>query len=112
MKIQTEAHGNVHVIVPHGPLVRDDVDDFRRTVETAMVGQGMRVVLDLADVPYVDSIGIETLSELCDVSLSVHVRPKLAGLTDTCREALELTNVLGRVEAFDTVDNALRSCQR
>jgi anti-anti-sigma factor len=70
MKIQTEAHGNVHVIVPHGPLVSDDVDDFRRTVETAMVGQGMRVVLDLTDVPYLDSIGIETIAELCDVSLS------------------------------------------
>jgi anti-anti-sigma factor len=79
MKIQTEAHGNVHVIVAHGPLVRDDVEDFRRTVETAMVGQGMRAVLDLSDVPYLDSVGIETIAELCDVSLSVHVRPKLAG---------------------------------
>ena len=34
---------------------------------------------------------------------------KLAGLTDTCREILDLTDLLGEFEQFDTVENAVRS---
>jgi hypothetical protein len=66
----------------------------------------------MADVPYLDSGGIELLLELCGAHLSPHQRPKLAALSETCMEALELTDVLPRLEVYDTVDNALRSCKR
>lgn len=112
MKIQTHSSSNVAVITAHGPLVTEEALDFRHAVETALAGGGKRVVVDMADVPYLDSQGIELLLEICDASLSPHKRPKLAAFSETCLEALELTNVLPRLEVFDTVDNALRSCQR
>ncbi|MBP7747951.1 MAG: STAS domain-containing protein [Phycisphaerae bacterium] len=112
MKIQTQPHGNLTVLVAHGPLVADELDDLRRAVETALAAGNKRVVIDLADVPYLDSAGIELLLNLCGVHLATPQRPKLASLSETCLEALELTDVLPRIDVFDTVDNALRSCQR
>lgn len=112
MKVQSQPHGNVTVVIPHGPLIAEEMIDFRRAIETAVHAKAKRVVVDLGDVPYVDSGGIELLLELCSIRLPPHERPKLAGLSETCMEALELTNTLPRLEVFDTVDNALRSCQR
>jgi anti-anti-sigma factor len=112
MKVQAQNHGSVTVLAAHGPLVADELSDFRRGVETANAAQARRVILDLADVPYLDSAGIELLLDVCGAHVSPVSRPKLAALSETCREALELTDVLPRLEVFDTVENALRSCQR
>lgn len=112
MKLKTQAHGHVAVLEAHGPLITDDLTDFRRAIETATASGAKRVVVDLADVPYLDSGGIELLLELCDANLSPYQRPKLAALSETCMEALELTDILPRLEVFDTVENALRSCQQ
>jgi anti-anti-sigma factor len=111
VKVDAQPNGNIMVLVAHGPLVADELIDLRRSIEEA-IANARRVVLDLADVPYLDSSGIELLIELCSVHLSPYQRPTLAALSETCMEALELTDVLQRVEVFDNVDNALRSCQR
>jgi anti-sigma B factor antagonist len=112
MKIQAQPNGNVMVLVAHGPLVGEELVDLRRAIETESAGQAKRVVLDLHDVPYLDSAGIEFLVQTCDLSVSAVRRPTLAALSETCREALELTDTLPRLPVYDTVENALRSCQR
>jgi len=112
MKVDTLPHGMVAVVVPHGPLVTDDVDDFRRAIEAAGERRSGRVVVDLGDVPFLDSVGIEALLGLYTASRTATSAPKLAALTETCRDTLDLTDVLPRLEVFDTVENALRSYNR
>lgn len=107
--MQAQSHGNATVLAAHGPLVADELPDFRRAVEAALATRARRVILDLADVPYLDSGGIELLLELADVALPHHQRPRLASLSETCMEALQLTDVLPRLEVFDTVESALRA---
>jgi anti-anti-sigma factor len=111
VKVQTQNQGNVTVLALHGPLVTDELVDVRRALQTAG-GDVRRTVLDMADVPYLDSSGIELLLELCDIHRSPHQRPKMAAVSETCLEALELTDALPRLDVFDTVENAIRSCQR
>jgi anti-sigma B factor antagonist len=112
MKVQSQPHGHASVLAAHGPLIAEELIDLRRAVETAVAAGTKRVVIDLADVPYLDSSGIELLLELCGVSHAPLKHPKLAALSETCMEALQLTEVLPRLEVYDTVENALRSCQQ
>lgn len=112
MKVETQAQGNMTVVLPHGPLIAEEMIDFRRAVEEVTAAQSRRAVVDMADVPYLDSGGIELLLELSNVNLPPRQRPTLAALSETCLEALELTDVLPRLEVFDTVESALRSCQQ
>jgi len=111
VRIQTESHGSVAVVVPHGPLVGEETLDLKRALAAAAVMK-RRIVVDMTDVPYLDSRGIELLLEQCGGQVPAHQRPRLASLAETCAEALELTDVLPRLEVFDTVDNALRGFQR
>jgi anti-anti-sigma factor len=112
MKVETQLHGMVAVVVPHGALVADESADFKRAVAEAVERKGGRVVIDLSEVPYLDSVGIESLLELYSGQPSAMGGPKLAALSETCREALDLTDVLARLDVFDTVENALRSYNR
>jgi anti-anti-sigma factor len=112
MKIHTQPHGNVSVVVAHGPLIAEELIDLRRAVDQTAATGNRHVIVDLADVPYLDSSGIEMLLELCGPQNVLHQRPKLAAVSATCLEALELTDVLPRLEVYDTVENALRSCRR
>ncbi|MBN2448366.1 MAG: STAS domain-containing protein [Phycisphaerae bacterium] len=111
MKTDVQPHGSVMVVTPHGPLTREEVAEFRNTVGQAIASREGRVVLDLQHVPYVDSEGIESLLELCGATESLN-RPRLAQLDETCREALDLTEVLWQLEVFDTVESAIRSYKR
>ena len=112
MKIDTQLHGSVSVLVPHGALAGDDVEDFRDHLHNTIDQKSGRVVVNMDDVPYLDSIGIEALVSLCTGTHSASARPRLAQLGETAREALHLTDVLERLTVFDTVESAIRSYKR
>ena len=112
MKVDTQLHGSVSVIAPHGPLAGDDVVPFQRALSQAIELKSGRVVVDMGDVPYLDSSGIETLLSLCGGAQAASARPRLAKLGETSREALDLTNVLDKLTIFDTVESAIRSYKR
>ena len=111
MKVETQHHGTVAVVVPHGPLVRDEIDDLRRALETTLELKSGRVVIDMTHVPWLDSAGIETLASAARAE-EYPYPPRVAALNDTCREALDLTGVLASLDTFDTVENAIRSFKR
>lgn len=112
MKVDTQVHGNVTVLVPHGPLITDELPSFRKTLDTATESRMGRVVIDMREVPFLDSTGIEALLTISGHVPGALARPRLAGLSDTCREALDLTDVLHRLDVFDTVENAIKSFAR
>jgi anti-anti-sigma factor len=112
VKVDTQPHGSVSVLVPHGPLAGEDVEHLRQSLSLAIDQKGGRIVLDMSDVPYLDSSGIEALLELCAGQRIGSARPRLAQLGETCREALDLTDVLPGLTVFDTVESAIRSYKR
>lgn len=155
MKIDLQQHGNTAVLVPHGPLIRDELEKFRERAAGALRMHAGRVVLDMSQVPFLDSGGIEALLELFSAHPAaggIELPPSMAGdesrmangeertqepggsdamrpsplaprnstaagprggrlaaLTETCREALDVTDSLTRLDVFDTVESALRS---
>lgn len=112
MKVDVQLHGSVSVVVPHGPLAGDETAAFHNALCRAIEQKSGRVVVDMTDVPYVDSGGIQALLELCGGAQAASARPRLVKLGETSREALDLTNVLDKLTIYDTVENAIRSYKR
>lgn len=108
MTIDRQSYGVVEVVTPRGPLVRDELEEFVHAAETVARERAGRLVIDMQDVPYMDSKGIEVLQAL-GAEGDTFVRPRIAQLNETCREALALTRVLPRLEVFDSVESAIRS---
>ncbi len=109
MKVDVAQHGSVAVIVPRGAITESEVEALQRTLGTDDARGGGRQVLDMSHVPWVDSAGIEFLLQFAASAPSAGLRPRLAALTDTVREAFDLTETLKRFYRFDTVESAVRS---
>jgi anti-anti-sigma factor len=109
MKVDTVSCGAVSILMPRGALITDEVPDFQGEVQSASQAMGGRVVIDMSGIPYLDSAGIQAVLSLYTEPNRTPFRPKLASLTETCRDALDLTNLISRLEVFDTVENAVRS---
>ncbi len=112
MKITRQEHGSVVVLSPHGPLTSDELPDLQREIEAALSARTSRAVVDMADVPYVDGKGIEAVLALGGSSGTSMRRVKIAALSDCVRVALDVTDVLPRLEVYDTVNDAIRGCRK
>ena len=109
MQIDTELNGGVRVLRPHGPLVRAEIDGFVNTVREVRSTSRGRFVLDMTDLHFVDSAGLEALLELSEESNSATVSIKLAATNETVREVLDLTGITEHFEHFLDVHSAVRS---
>ena len=108
MNVEIEQQGSVTVVVPHDALTETTVSDLRDRLERQAGPAQTRLVLDLARVSFVDSAGIEFLLAFAGGAAGA-LRPRVAGLSKTVREALYLTDTLKRLFVFDSVEAAVRS---
>ena len=109
MKIEKQKVGSVDVYTPSGPLVDSDSDTFSEMLRDRVRGSNPRIVLAMHDVPYLDSVAIEGLLDATDDLAAQASRLKLACVTATCREILELTGVAKRFSFFREVPDAVKS---
>ncbi len=109
MKVERQKVGSVGVVAPHGSITQAEVEEFVSAVEMTRQSAAGRIVLDMSGVAYADSVALEALLDFADRQRSDGQSAKVAGLTDTFREILDVTDLLGEFEPFDTVETAVRS---
>ena len=102
--------GDITVLDLSGLLVLDDGDAvFRDRVNALIDSERLRMVVNLADVTYIDSAGIGVL-----IGRYLGVRRRggdmrLANLTTRSHRVMTITHLLTVFEAYDSVDAAIRS---
>jgi anti-anti-sigma factor len=109
MKISTKRVGTVDVLKPHGPLADDDAGVFFEAVKGRLAGANPRFVVDMEEVPYLDSRGIEGLVDAARDMQLRGGRLRLAAVPQTCREVLDLTGHADELEFFQDSQDAVRS---
>ncbi len=109
VSIEEKRVGTVDVLTPAGPIVDEDAEDLIATMNNKLNSPNARFVLSMEKVPYIDSRGIEGLVDSSENLMGRGGRLRVAGVTATCREALELTGQSEKVDFFDTVQDAVRS---
>jgi anti-sigma B factor antagonist len=110
LHITTEERGEISVLNLNGRLVLDDGDAIFRDAVNELVGQQrLQMVVNLADVTYIDSAGIGVL---IGRFLSVRRRGgdmKLANLTSRSHRVMTITQLLDVFDCFDSVEAAVES---
>ncbi len=109
MKIDQQKVGTVDLLTPMGPLVDEDAVQFCELLAQRLSSTHPRVVVSMQEVSYVDSTALEGF---LDATENLRARAsilKLAQVTSTCREILELTGLSGRFRFFNDVQDAVRS---
>lgn len=109
MQIQQYQHGAVTVMKPEGPLVGDDAELFRTRTKASLRSSSGRLVVDACAVPYVDSDGLEALSDLSQEMSRAGQPLRICSATETVREVFVLTDLDRLFEHFEDVGSAVRS---
>jgi len=109
MKIEQIQHGTVLVLVPGAALVEEEVEEFAKRVRECFQGGNVKVVLQMNNVPFIDSAGLEALLALYGEALGMGGEIKISALTDIGRDILRATRLNNVIEVYDSTPDARRS---
>jgi anti-sigma B factor antagonist len=107
--VEKEVNG-VTVLQLAGRITLGDGSNELRTKLKEILSQGKtRLVLDLAEVSYIDSAGLGTLVAGYTSAQNQGANLKLANLTKRFHEQLNITKLVTVFEVFDNVQDAVKS---
>ncbi|HEX8324419.1 MAG TPA: STAS domain-containing protein [Tepidisphaeraceae bacterium] len=109
MKLHQQRHGAVTLLKPDGPLIEGAAAEFDQAARAIMTATLGRLVIDMSTVPFVDSVGLETLLDLTEVMEDSGRVLKLCGVNKTVRQVLEITEIDSLFDHFEDANSAVRS---
>ena len=110
MKIETRMVGDVRVLDCSGKItLGEGTMAVRNTVRDILKGDGKKIILNLADVTYIDSSGIGELVSTYTTVANSGGQLKLLNLTKKIQELLAITKLLTVFQVFDNEQSALAS---
>jgi len=110
MNIVERKVDDVTILDLHGKMLIGDGDDALREALTKVVDGGQtKVVLNLGDVPYVDSAGLGEIVRSYTTVTRKGGKLKLLNLTKKLEDLLSITKLLTVFETYDTEAEAVKS---
>jgi anti-sigma B factor antagonist len=110
MQITERALGDVLVLDLKGKITLGEGDELLKDKVNSLVNQGHRkILLNLADVPYLDSAGLGEVVRAYTTVSRQGGNLKLLNLTKRITDLLAITKLLTVFETFDAEDEAVRS---
>ncbi|MGH9140382.1 MAG: STAS domain-containing protein [Vicinamibacterales bacterium] len=110
MQIEERIVGDVVVLDLKGKITLGEGDELLKDKVNSLVNQGHRkIVLNLADVPYIDSAGLGEVVRTYTTVSRQGGSLKLLNLTKRITDLLSITKLLTVFETFDSENEAVRS---
>ena len=110
MQIEERAVGDVVVLDVKGKITLGEGDELLKDKVNSLVNQGhKKIVLNLADVPYIDSAGLGEVVRTYTTVSRQGGSLKLLNLTKRITDLLSITKLLTVFETFDSENEAVRS---
>ena len=110
MQITERAVGDVMVLDIKGKITLGEGDEQLKDKVNSLVNQGHRkMVLNLAEVPYLDSAGLGEVVRAYTTVSRQGGSLKLLSLTKRITDLLSITKLLTVFETFDSENDAVRS---
>jgi len=110
MQIEERSIGDVVVLDLKGKVTLGQGDELLKDKVNSLVNQGHRkIVLNLAEVPYVDSAGLGEIVRTYTTVSRQGGQLKLVYLTKRITDLLSITKLLTVFETFENEPDALKS---
>jgi anti-sigma B factor antagonist len=110
MQIHQRSVGDVTIIDLNGKMTLGEGDELLRDKVNSLIQQGQKkLVLNLAEVPYIDSAGLGEIVRTYTTVSRQGGALKLLSLTKRIQDLLSITKLLTIFETFDTEAEAVKS---
>jgi anti-anti-sigma factor len=103
LEISVREAGGIHTVVVHGRLTIGEPSENLNDVVKKLVDKGARkIVVDLNDIPQIDSSGISVLVKLSIALARLGGRLHLVSGQGRVRDALTVTRLVEAIPTFET----------
>jgi anti-sigma B factor antagonist len=110
MQIDERAIGDVLVLDVKGRITLGEGDELLKDKVNSLLNQGYKkIVLNLAEVPYIDSAGLGEIVRTYTTVSRQGGNLKLLNLTKRITDLLAITKLLTVFETFDSENDAVQS---
>jgi len=109
MKLTHEDYDQLCVFTIRGDLTADDVEQVRRLARERMSNDVRDFVLDVSQMQFVDSAGLEALIWIQDQCGEKLGQMRLAGATENFEKIIEMTRLTARFDRHASVEAAIKS---
>ena len=110
MKVELRTVGDVKVLDCSGKItLGEGTMSIRSKVHDLLQGGSKKILLNLADITYIDSAGIGELVRTYTTAVNSGGHLKLLNLTKKVEQLLVITKLITVFETFDKEDAALKS---
>jgi anti-sigma B factor antagonist len=109
MRVDQCIRNGVVIIAPRGRLTVETETHFVQTVRRVLDEGRTRLVLNLADVPYIDSSGLGAIAHAYTSAWRRGGELKLLHVKHRNRHLLTVTKLITVFDVFDSEDDAVRS---
>jgi anti-anti-sigma factor len=109
MRVNTQNYNDVTVMELQGEVDADVSDALKDTVTSTVAGHRTRIVLDLANVAFIDSQGLELLLWVRQYCRQNKAQLSLAGLDENIEKILEVTGLQSEFDCHSELATAVRS---
>jgi anti-sigma B factor antagonist len=110
MKIEERAVSGVTILDLQGKMLIGEGDELLREKINQLVENGTgKILLNLADVPYVDSAGLGEIVRCYTTVSRKNGKLKLLNLTKRIHDLLSITKLLTVFETYESEDDAIKS---
>lgn len=108
IEITQQENDGVVTLSLKGYMDMNSSPEVREALTRYFDKQSKAIIVDLSEVPYIDSSGIATLVEGLQWSHNSKNKFRLVGLTPTVKDIFEIARLLQVFEVFNTQDEALQ----
>lgn len=110
MKIGKRKKGDVLILDLQGKiLIGEGIEELRGTIDNAVKEKETKLLLNFADVPYLDSTGLgEVVRSYTSIKKANGV-VKIVNLTNKVRDLLSVTKLITVFDTFEDEDKAIAS---
>ena len=109
MRVNTRLHHDLLIIEPKERITDETEPQFTELVRLLLEGGSRRLVLNLADVPHIDSVGLGAIVQAYTSARRYGGDLKLLRVRPRNRQLLTITKILTVLEAYETVEEVERS---
>ena len=110
MQVNAESYGNAVILNLKGEFTEDSIIAFQQVVDHHLGdGQVIDLVLNMEQVPFIDSAGLECLLDLQDRLAAKFGRVKLTCCDANVKKILEITHLARSFEVLADVAEAVKA---
>ncbi|MBN2345472.1 MAG: STAS domain-containing protein [Candidatus Aminicenantes bacterium] len=112
MKIEKRKNGDVTILDLKGKILfGEGIEELRQSIDATIKGGDKQLVLNFAEVPYLDSTGLGEVVRSYTTLKKEGGTVKILNLSNKVKDLMTVTKLITVFEAFDDENEAVKSFQ-